>query len=138
MWRVKWNVKEIWIGEFDFRRVDLADITGIRPTTIGEIISGMSNSITLDDLGRLCFALQKNIDEVLLLVKDSEILEGEERDRVIREQVAQARTERAIKAAEKKKRDEEIRRAEEEKRIREAIQKYLLECGLITEPNADE
>lgn len=138
MWRVKWNVKEIWIGEFDFRRVDLADITGIRPTTIGEIISGMNNSITLDDLGRLCYALQKNIDEVLVLVKDSEILEGEERDRVIREQVAQARTERAIKAAEKKKRDEEIRRAEEEKRIREAIQKYLLECGLITEPNADE
>jgi len=130
MWRIKWNVKRFWVGELDLDRVDLADLTGIRPGTIGEIMNDAHDSVSLDTLARICEALHRNVDEVLLLVKDTDELEGEERNKAILDSVAKVRKERAAKNAEKRAKTEEARRREQERLIQSAIEKALKKLGL--------
>ena len=130
MWRIKWNVKRFWVGELDLDRVDLADLTGIRPGTIGEIMNDAHDSVSLDTLARICEVLHRNVDEVLLLVKDSDELEGAERDKAILDAVSQARKERATKNAEKRTKMKEARRLEEEQLIQAAIEKAIKSLGL--------
>lgn len=135
MCRVRWNVREFWIGELDLHRVDLADITGIRPGTIGDIINGLNSSISLEDLGKLCYALQRNIDELLIVEWDSEKLEGDARIEFIMNNVQRVREERSREAAERRRREEEQRRLEEEQRIRETVTRILLQHGIILDNN---
>ena len=137
MCRVRWNVKKFWIGELDLHRVDLADITGIRPGTIGDIINGLNNSITLEDLGKLCYALQRDIDELLVVEWESEKLEGDARTEFIMSNVMRVREERSKEAAERREREEEQRRLEEEQRIQNAVRKILLEHGIILDNNEE-
>ena len=135
MCRVRWNVKKFWIGELDLHRVDLADITGIRPGTIGDIINGLNNSISLEDLGKLCYATQRDIDELLTVEWEGEKLEGDARTEFIMSNVMRVREERSREAAKRREREEEQRRLEEERRIQEGIDKYLLEHGIILDDN---
>jgi DNA-binding Xre family transcriptional regulator len=130
MWRVRWNVKKFWIGDLELRRVDLADITGIRPGTIGDIINGINNSVSLDDLGKLCYALQRDIGEILTLEKDTEKLEGDELTEFIMGNVQRVREERSREAAERRERENEQRQIEEEQRIQRTVRKILLEHGI--------
>jgi DNA-binding Xre family transcriptional regulator len=136
MWRVRWNVKKFWIGDLELRRVDLADITGIRPGTIGDIINGINNSVSLDDLGKLCYALQRDIGEILTLEKDTEKLEGDELTEFIMGNVQRVREERSREAAERRERENEQRQIEEEQRIQRTVRKILLEHGIT--PDNDE
>lgn len=131
MWRIKWNVKKIWGGDLDLNNVDLADLTGIRPSTIGAIMKNACDYITLDDLAKICQTLHRNIDEVLLLVKDTDDLEGEERDKAILEEVGRVRAERTVINAEKRAKREAAKQLEEQQRIQEAVQKALMRYGLI-------
>lgn len=137
MCRVRWNVKKFWIGELDLHRVDLADITGIRPGTIGDIINGLNNSISLEDLGKLCYATQRDIDELLTVEWESEKLEGDARTEFIMSNVMRVREERSREAAKRREREEEQRRLEEDQRIQEAVRKILLEHGIILDNNED-
>lgn len=130
MWRIKWNVKRFWVGELDLDRVDLADLTGIRPGTIGEIMNDAHDSVSLDTLARICEALHRNVDEVLLLVKDTDELEGADRDKAILDSVADVRKKRAAKNAEKRAKKIEARRHEEEQLIQAAVEKALKTLGL--------
>lgn len=130
MWRCMWNVKKYWVGELGLNRVDLADLTHIRPGTIGDIINGLRETISLQDLARICEVLQRDVGEVLVLVKDTEKKEGEERDNGILAEVKKVRAERSEKAAEKRMRDEEARKRDEDRRIQEAVNKILLEHGI--------
>lgn len=130
MWRIKWNVKRFWDGDLDLDNVDLADITGIRPATIGQIMRDACDYITLEALAKICQALHRNVDEVLLLVKDTDDLEGEERDKAILEAVAKVRADRVEKNAERRAKQ----KAAEELRIQDAIRKALVEYGLIQMP----
>ena len=109
MCRVRWNVKKFWIGELDLHRVDLADITGIRPGTIGDIINGLNSSISLEDLGKLCYAMQRDINELLIVEWGSEKLEGDARTEFIMSNVERVREERSREAAERREREEEQR-----------------------------
>ena len=139
MWRIKWNVKRFWVGELDLDRVDLADLTDIRPGTIGEIMNDAHDSISLEDLAKICQALHRNIEEVLLLVKDTdEELEGAERDKAIMEAVALVREKRAIRNAEKRAKKKEARRREEEHLIQAAVEKALKALGLAPSDAATE
>jgi len=137
MCRVRWNVKKFWIGELDLHRVDLADITGIRHGTIGDIINGLNSSISLEDLGKLCYALQRDISELLIVEWESEKLEGNARNEFIMNNVMRVREERFKEAAERREREEEQRRFEEGQRIQEAVRKILLEHGIILDSNED-
>ena len=130
MWRIKWNVKRFWVGELDLDRVDLADLTGIRPGTIGEIMNDAHDSVSLDTLARICEALHRNVDEVLLLVKDTDELEGADCDKAILDSVADVRKKRAAKNAEKRAKKIEARRHEEEQLIQAAVEKALKTLGL--------
>lgn len=137
MCRVRWNVRKFWIGELDLRRVDLADITGIRPGTIGDIINGLNSSISLEDLGKLCYAMQRDINELLIVEWENEKLEGDARTEFIMSNVERVREERSREAAERREREEEQRRLEEDRRIQEAVRKVLLEHGIILDNNVD-
>ena len=130
MWRIKWNVKRFWVGELDLDRVDLADLTGIRPGTIGEIMNDAHDNVSLDTLARICEALHRNVDEVLLLVKDTDELEGEERNKAILDSVADVRKKRAIENEEKRAKKKEQQRREQESIIQSAIEKALKKLGL--------
>ena len=138
MWRVKWNVKRFWVGELDLDRVDLADLTDIRPGTIGEIMNDVHDSISLEDLAKICEALHRNIEEVLLLVKDTEELEGTKRDKAILDAVAKVRELRAAKNAEKRAKKMEARQREEEQLIQAAVEKALRALGLAPLETASE
>ena len=136
MWRIKWNVKRFWGGDLDLNNVDLADLTGIRPSTIGAIMKNACDYITLEDLAKICQALHRNIDEILLLIKDTDDLEGEERDKAILKEVGRVRAERTVINAEKRAKKEAAKRIEEEQRIQSAIKKALIEFGIIDMPAA--
>lgn len=137
MCRVRWDVRKIWVGELGLLRVDLADITGIRPGTIGDIISGLNSSISLDDLGKLCHAMQRDVGELLIVEWDNGKLEGEERDEFIMNEVKRVRAVRAKEAAEHRKAEEERRKLEEAQRIEKAVRERLLEYGIVLEANEE-
>ena len=127
MWRIKWNVKRFWLGDLNLQRVDLADITGIRPSTIGEIMNDAHDTVSLEDLARICQALHRNVDEVLLLVKDTEDLDGEDRDKAIHQAVSVVRAKREeFNAVRRAKRKET-----ENRRIQRAVAQALIKYGVI-------
>jgi DNA-binding Xre family transcriptional regulator len=134
MWRIKWNVKRFWVGELDLDNVDLAELTKIRPGTIGEIMKDAHDGISLADLAAICQALHRNVDEVLLLIKDTEDIEGVERDKAILESVRQIRAERRVSNAQKREQEKEARKRDEEQRIKVAVEKALMEFGIIDAP----
>ena len=111
------------------------DITG----TIGEIMNDAHDSISLEDLAKICQALHRNVDEVLLLIKDTdEDLEGVERDKAILEAVARVREKRAIRNAEKRAKNKEAQLREEEHLIQAAVEKALKALGLAPSDAATE
>lgn len=134
MWRIKWNVKRFWVGELDLDNVDLAELTKIRPGTIGEIMKDAHDSISLVDLAAICQALHRNVEEVLLLIKDTEDIEGAERDKAILESVRQVRAERRVRNEQKREQEKEARKRDEEQRIKAAVEKALMEFGIIDMP----
>ena len=138
MWRIEWGVKRLWIGDLGLYRADLAGLTDIRPQTIGRIMMDDLDLISITDLAAICEAMQRNIDEVLILIKDTEELEGEARDEAIIKSVMAAREGRRKERAEQRRLKEEKRRAEEELRINQAVERILASHGLISSDEPPE
>lgn len=53
------------LGERRWKQKDLAEATGIRPSTIGELYNELAERVNLDHLDLICEALECDISDVL-------------------------------------------------------------------------
>lgn len=60
------------------RQVDLARLTGIRPTTISELYNEVAERISLDHLDKICEALSCTLDELLEYIPNQRPRTGED------------------------------------------------------------
>lgn len=66
------------LGERRMRQVDLARLTGIRPTTISELYNEVAERISLDHLDKICEALSCTLDELLEYIPNQRPRTGED------------------------------------------------------------
>lgn len=60
------------LGERAMKQAELARLTGIRPNTINDLYRGLAESVKFDHLYRICMALDCTLNELLVLIPDSE------------------------------------------------------------------
>jgi len=58
------------LGEKRWTQADLARATGIRPSTIGELFNELADRVNLDHLDLICEALECDIGDILVRVKN--------------------------------------------------------------------
>jgi len=55
------------LGERRWTQKKLSDVTGIRPSTIGELYNELVDRVNLEHLEKICRALECDISELLVL-----------------------------------------------------------------------
>lgn len=60
------------LGELRWTQADLAQATGIRPSTINDLYHEMAERINLEHLDLICEALDCDLDELLIRVPNPE------------------------------------------------------------------
>ncbi len=60
------------LGEKRLTQADLSRMTGIRAATVNELYHEMADRVSLDNLERICIALNISLTDLLEMVPDTE------------------------------------------------------------------
>ena len=66
------------LGERRWTRAKLARLTGIRPSTIGDLYNEMAERVSFDQLDRICEVLDCSISELLEYIPNQQRRTGKE------------------------------------------------------------
>ena len=78
MYRIHIRIGRV-LADLNMCKRDLADLTGINPNKIGYLVNGFAERVSINDIARICEALEIEITDMLELDKGKPLPDNEGR-----------------------------------------------------------